>query len=847
MNNGGTITVYLVLDDKQYKAAALAAQNSQGDFAEKSTQATSLASRGFDNLAKIGMAGVIAASVAVGAAIIKNIGNAVSRVDTLNNFPKVMANLGYGADESRKAIDKLDEGVRGLPTSLNSIAAGLQKIAPSSKSLDDATNLALAMNNALLAGGQSTELQATAFEQFSQAVSKGKPDMIEWRSIATAMPGQLDQISQSLGYGRGEWQKMAKDVSEGVLPFDKVKQAIVDLNNKGLGQFPSFAQQAKNATGGLGTAIANANTAITRGIANVIQAIGSGGVATAITNVGKAMESGLKLVQAGIINFKKFLSENEVAVYALTGAVIGLAVAIAVSLAPVLATVAGFLASAAVAAAPFVAAGAAIAAVAFLIKQNWDKVSPVVDKVKAAFVGFWNTIKPIRDFVAEQLTKAFESLASIGKQLWQSLQPVIDVFKQILANKTVQTVLKAIGIALLAIVAAPVVAFFAALIAVITVVSKVLQFVARYFEIIKKVVLTAIVVALSPLIAAVLLVIGVFKLVVAAAKLLANVFTAVFKTIQAVVETVFNAILAVWTTVLKPVFDVIFYILNALFTIWWTIFSGILQVTWTIISTLAQILFVILQGVFNFIVGTILQPIFNFFKSIFTAIYNVVATVVTAIFTVVSSIFKAVYNVVAPIVQSIYNTVTSIFRAIWNTLSGIVSGIYNTVSSVFNSVKNAVVGAITAAINWIKNAGSDFINAGKNIIDGIVKGVGNAKDAVVNKVKEICSGALDAVKSFFGIHSPSTVMAGIGNNLMLGLVKGIDRSGSAAVGAVNSVSQGILGTINDLGSNGLGSLDVNADGTGVVGNGAAVVQNNNIYNQVDLDSVSRELAWQIRR
>jgi hypothetical protein len=29
--------------------------------------------------------------------------------------------------------------------------------------------------------------------------------------------------------------------------------------------------------------------------------------------------------------------------------------------------------------------------------------------------------------------------------------------------------------------------------------------------------------------------------------------------------------------------------------------------------------------------------------------------------------------------------------------------------------------------------------------------------------------------------------------------------------------------------------------------GPAVVQNNNIYNQVDLNSVTRELAWQIRR
>lgn len=845
--SGGTITVYLKLDDKQYKAALAQAERETGNFASKSTQATSFAGRGFENLSKVSMAGVIAAAVAVGAAITKNIGNAVSRVDTLNNFPRVMANLGFGADEARTAINKLDQGVRGLPTSLNQIANGLQKIAPSSKTLDDATNLALAFNNALLAGGQSVELQSTAFEQFSQAVSKGKPDMIEWRSIATAIPGQLDQISQSLGYGRGEWQKMAKDVSEGVLPFDKVKEAIVKLNNDGLGELPSFAQQAKNATGGLSTAIANANTAIARGIANVIQAFGSGAVANAISSFGVQIEKALKGVQAAIINLRKFLGENEAAVFALKGAVLGLAVALGVALIPILTTVAGFLASAAVAAAPFVAAGIAIGLVAFVIKKNWDRVAPVIERVKQAFVDFFNATKPVRDFVGQQLKTAFESIISIGKQIGESLKPIIDALKQVLANKTVQAVLKGIGIALLAIVAAPVVAFFAGLIAALTIVSKVLQFVANHFQTIKKVVLTAIAVAFAPLIATVFIAIKAFQLIVAAAKGILNAFKTIFSAIAAVVTTVFGAIAAVWFAVLKPVFDAIFYILRSLFTIFFTIFTGIFQVVFTIVSTLAQILFVIFQGIFNFIVNTFLRPIFNFYKSVFTSIYNTTVSIVTAVFNVISSIFRAIYNVVAPIVRSVFNVVSSIFSAIYNTVAGIVRAVFNTVSSVFNSVKNTVVNALKSALNGISGLFKSFVNAGKNIIDGIVEGIGNAKDAVVNKVKEICKGALDSVKKFFGISSPSKVMAGIGDNLMGGLVKGVSRTGGAAVSAVRGVSQDILGTVNNLTSSGFGELAIDANSTGAVGANPSIVQNNNIYNQVDLDVVTRELAWQVRR
>ncbi len=228
--------------------------------------------------------------------ITDNIGGAIKRVDTLNNFPRVMQNLGYSTADASVEIKRLEAGVKGLPTSLDSIASAMQNIAPSSKSMAEATDLTLALNNAMLAGGKSMAVQSSAMEQFSQAISKGKPDMMEWRALATAMPGQLDQIGQSLGYGRGEWQKMAADVSSGKLSFDKVKQAIVSLNKDGLGELPSFAEQAKASTNGLETSFANMQSAITRGIGNIISAIGEENITGWITEVGKGFESVLKIV-----------------------------------------------------------------------------------------------------------------------------------------------------------------------------------------------------------------------------------------------------------------------------------------------------------------------------------------------------------------------------------------------------------------------------------------------------------------------------------------------------------------------------------------------------------------------
>ncbi|MGH2335417.1 tape measure protein, partial [Enterococcus faecalis] len=57
----------------------------------------------------------------------------------------------------------------------------------------------MALINAILACGMSREIQSSALEQISQSYSKVKPDMIEWRSLLTAMPAQVEQIGKSFG------------------------------------------------------------------------------------------------------------------------------------------------------------------------------------------------------------------------------------------------------------------------------------------------------------------------------------------------------------------------------------------------------------------------------------------------------------------------------------------------------------------------------------------------------------------------------------------------------------------------------------------------------------------------
>lgn len=235
--------------------------------------------------------GIITQALSAGIqAVTNNLGDAVTRLDTLNNYTNVMSNLGIATDDAEASMQKLSDGLLGLPTTLDSAVASVQRFTSANGNIQASTDMFLALNNAILAGGATQEVQASALEQMSQAYAKNKMEMEEWRSIMTAMPAQLKQVALAMGYVSAD--ALGEDLRNGEVSMNDFMRTMVQLNNEGANGFQSFEQQARNATGGVGTSIANVKTAITRGLADIMNAIGQSniagffqGIASAINNV----------------------------------------------------------------------------------------------------------------------------------------------------------------------------------------------------------------------------------------------------------------------------------------------------------------------------------------------------------------------------------------------------------------------------------------------------------------------------------------------------------------------------------------------------------------------------------
>lgn len=215
-------------------------------------------------------------------AISSSIGSAVSRADQMNNFPKVMSNLGYSSKDASKSIQKIGKALDGLPTSSAVMSGMVQQLAPLTSSLDEATTISLALNDAMLAGGASTMEQENALTQYTQMLSAGCVDMQAWRSLQAAMPGQLNQVAEALLGAGKNGNDLYAAMKKGKVSFSDFNKAIVDLDKNGFGQYASFAQQAKDATQGIGTAIENMHNRIAKAVQKVIEAVGVSNISGAI-------------------------------------------------------------------------------------------------------------------------------------------------------------------------------------------------------------------------------------------------------------------------------------------------------------------------------------------------------------------------------------------------------------------------------------------------------------------------------------------------------------------------------------------------------------------------------------
>lgn len=198
---------------------------------------------------------------------------AIQRVDTFNQFPKVMENFGVSSKEASKSIERIDKATRGLPIALDQSVAGVQNLFMVTKDLKQAEGIFKAItDSAMVFAGGSTEAIDRFSYAFKQAMSSGKVSAQDFNQMNEAIPGLMDKVAQSMGM---TYAQLKKGLSDGSISMDQFNKALTDLDTKGGAGMKSLEESAKASTGGIATNLTNLKTAIVRGVGNTIEAINS--------------------------------------------------------------------------------------------------------------------------------------------------------------------------------------------------------------------------------------------------------------------------------------------------------------------------------------------------------------------------------------------------------------------------------------------------------------------------------------------------------------------------------------------------------------------------------------------
>ena len=129
-------------------------------------------------------------------------------------------------------------------------------------------------------------------------------------------------------------------------------------------------------------------------------------------------------------------------------------------------------------------------------------------------------------------------------------------------------------------------------------------------------------------------------------------------------------------------------------------------------------------------------------------------------------------------------------------------------------IVKAVPQIVSGIVQAFVSLRGEMVSAGANLLHGLWEGISSAASWLWDKVTGWASSLVSGIKSFFGIHSPSTVFAEIGTNMGEGVgvgfgesMDGVSADMTAAMGgagqltaaeAVRAVNDGIMANIEGL-------------------------------------------------
>lgn len=390
--DGGVVTIHFKADTKDLDSKTDNLTNSFGSLTGAITLgnvAAKVISSTFEKLAS-------------------NMDSAISRFDTLKNFPKVMQNFGVTSDEASESINRIADSILDLPTSLDQAVGGVQSLFMVTKDLKQAEAMFQAINDsAMVFAGGSTEAVDRFIYAYKQAMSAGKVSAQDFNQMNEAIPGLMDKVAEKMGIN---YITLKQGLSDGSVAMEDFNNALKLLDSEGVGAMGAMRDAAFDATGGIGTALTNTKSRIARGLAELIGSLDKsladyGGISGVINTISTKIADVLTKIGKAIgkIDFDKLISALKI-------------------IAPIILTIITYFLSLNSAKKTFENIPKLIGTISTLLSSSFAGPLAIIIGIIAAIVLLYTKCEWFRDLV----NGLIETIKPLLQSLWEMLKPILD-------------------------------------------------------------------------------------------------------------------------------------------------------------------------------------------------------------------------------------------------------------------------------------------------------------------------------------------------------------------------------------------------------------------------------------
>lgn len=216
--------------------------------------------------------------------------------------------------------------------------------------------------------------------------------------------------------------------------------------------------------------------------------------------------------------------------------------------------------------------------------------------------------------------------------------------------------------------------------------------------------------------------------------------------------------------------------------------AGIKLLT-SLVTALPTIITAIVKAIPQ-IIDSIISAVIGSIPMIIDAGIRLLVSLIQALPQIITTVVTAIPKIVTSLVNAIVGNIDKIILAGVQLFVALIANLPTIIVQVVKAVPQIIAGLVKAFTGYI----SQMAQVGGNLIKGLWQGISDAGAWLWNKISGFFGNVVSRIKDFFGIHSPSTLFAGIGRNMGEGIGVGFED----AMAAVSRDMQNAIPTSFDL-------------------------------------------------